>query len=351
MTTSLPQYKRADWGSATWLDPQTCRIRLKNPEGYLTVNTYAYKEENLLLVIDPGWPWTLSALSGALQDLELGPHGLASITHLLYTHSHIDHMGALALLQHQVPAAAHLAYSGVAPWLDHWHAHQDRTNDWVDWALRATCGAHREALTPELRGLQAARAHKTMVARYGPSDLRPLTLFDMGERLEFGSLQLDVVDLRGHDITHVGFLNPHTQGLYSGDCVLAVPTPLSPPMHDDLDLYEATLTRLRDLPLEALYIGHGTHVQGRPDVQAAIDRSHTFLSTLRSRVLRTIERAAAPIGMWELALRLTPDGQRFEHAARWWVHVALVDTHLQWWVHQGDLERVEEADGPRYRAL
>ena len=41
------------------------RIRLKNPKSSLMVNSYVLAAAGEIVVIDPGWPWTLDALEKA----------------------------------------------------------------------------------------------------------------------------------------------------------------------------------------------------------------------------------------------------------------------------------------------
>ena len=335
---------RRDWGTAVEIEPGLFRLRLFNPRGSLLINTYIYKSPGHLAIIDPGWPWTFEALEVALRDLGLGR--LADVDQWLYTHTHIDHMGLAAVLA-DYSDAGHFAASSVEPHLDDWHGFQDRTNDWFAWGQTAFADPERSLLAKERAQAEAGqRKYSGLTHQYGARAVENAVLFDIGDSIQVGDLQFEIHDASGHDPTHVAFFERSRGWMFAGDAVIATPTPISRSMDDDLALYEATLTRLQVLPTQLLLPGHG--VQKTDRIDASFERSRGFITTYRQNVLDVLAKQTKPEDIHTLALALTPDGQPFKPEARWWVHIALVDSHLQWLVRQGT---VALHDGPTYQLV
>jgi len=172
---------------------------------------------------------------------------LQEVTHWLYTHTHVDHMGAAALLS-QDSAAPQLAWEAISPQLERWHSFQDELADWSWWVRQAFVEPGRGQLLELTKTERPSGRRVSLVQEHGELAIKHFSPLKLGERFDVGSLTLEVIDARGHDPFHVAFWEKTRGWLFSGDVVLPVPTPLSPPMHDDLALYEASLARLSALP-------------------------------------------------------------------------------------------------------
>ncbi len=333
-----PTFHRAPWGTSAELVPGLWRVRLKNPIGRLMANTYVYRTSDLLLVIDPGWPWTLDALELALQETGIAA-GLGAVDVILYTHTHIDHMGAAAPLERRTNAR-HIARTGCEAELPAWHAFLDRSNDWRPWVERAFAEPGRSIV---LKGMGARRP--TMVETFGPGAVERLEVVEVGASLALGDLRFEIVDIGGHDPLHMALWEPRRGWLFSGDAVLAVPTPISPPMQDDLAMYEATLSRIEALGASMMCPGHGTVVRTTQEVTRAVARSRQFVHTYRQDVRRALS-GGEPLDLYSLALAMTPDHSPLTPASRWAVHMALAAAHVDALVLAGEVERLP---GPRFR--
>ena len=340
-------YERGAWGTAAWIDERWCRIRLKNPLGALMVNTIAYREQGTLLVIDPGWPWTLKALSESLRDLGLVPTAsLEHVTHFLYTHTHIDHMGGAALLSSRYGASHHY-FEGIGrARLERWHAFQDELADWDAWQLSVLAGERR---LERQREIEQRGPKPTMVGTYGEGRVERAVAFKLGEELRFGSLRFEVHDASGHDPYHVALLDPDEGTLVSGDAILPMPTPITGVMGDDLGLYEATLKRLARLDAERMIPGHGTQVIGREAIAASIERSAGYVASYREGTLRALKaRRGELVDLWSVAWEMRPDEEMKTRGVQWMAHVGLVQARLDRMVALGQVERVDDGSGPRY---
>lgn len=317
------------------------RIRLNNPVGSLLVNTYAYRTSAALVIIDPGWPWTLDALEHALRDLGLA-RSLTDVTEWLYTHTHIDHMGAAALLA-EYSDSPHYAYAGAEPYLEQWHTFQDRMNDWTAWANEAFDDPATKA---RLRTRTRARVDKGiefLLEPHGERAVQNAVLVDFGETLRVADLELEFHDARGHDPLHGVFYEPSRRWLFGGDVVIATVTPISRAMDDALGSYLDTLARLAALDVDLLLPGHG--VQRSGDLASLFQRSRAYQDEIRRDVLRVLHDATEPLGLLALGLRASPDGKPLEPESRWAVYLALFDSHVHQLIAEG---RVEKVAGPRY---
>lgn len=333
--------RRESWGTAVEVDEGLFRIRLNNPVGLLLVNTYVYKSRTDLLVFDPGWPWTLEALEQALRDLGLG-RSFADVTAWLYTHTHIDHMGAAALLA-DFSTAPHYTCATVEPYLNEWHSFQDRMNDWTPWA--ATAFDDPEPVRSWREHNEKRREARTefLIESHGERAVQQPVLLEFGERFRIADLELDFIDARGHDPYHGAFFDRSRGWLFSGDVVIATVTPISRAMEDDLDAYLDSLARLGALDASLLLPGHG--VQRSGDLGSMFARSLAYQHEVRDLIAAVLDEAPEPLGLLEIGLRTVPDRQPLSPRGRWAVHLALIDSHLDRLARTGDA-RVHP--GPRY---
>ncbi len=336
--------RREPWGTAVELGDGLFRLRLDNEIGALMVNTYVYRGPDALIVVDPGWPWTLDALEQALRDLGLAM-SFEDVDAWLYTHTHIDHMGPAALLS-EVSDAPHYTWSAVEPFVAQWHRFQDSVNDWTAWGYEAFVGQQfGDELAARTLKRRAAGVEFLLDA-HGEKPVRNVRYLEFDEEFRVSDLRLRFVDARGHDPYHGAFFELDRGWLFAGDVVIATPTPISPPMNDDLDLYMLALDRLEALPTTLLMPGHG--VQRSGDLTSVYARSRSYQDGYRDQLQQLLDMSMEPQDLLTLGLRSTPDGKPYEGGARWMVHLALLDSHLRKLVRDG---LVELHDGPRYSLI
>lgn len=343
-TDERPTSWRSQWGSAVEVDEGLWRIRLKNPRGTLQVNTYVHRGDGELVVIDPGWPWNLDALEAAMAEIDIGAGSsepLRDVDRWVYTHAHIDHMGGAALLEER-SRAPHSVWAPLEPKLAHWHAFQDEVADWTPWLRETFVGDVRDAMLAE------QDEESSMLSEAGPNTVERAEFFELGDTLGVGSLRLEVIDARGHDPYHVAFWESERGWLFSGDVVIAAPTPILRSMDDDLGAYEDSLARLRALDPDLLLPGHGLHRRG--DLAHTFERSRGFVDEYRSGVLAELDDADEPLSVYDIGIAMTHDGEPLRPRARWWVHLGLIDSHLRFLAGQG---RVAIVDGepPRFGGI
>ena len=181
------------------------------------------------ILVDTGLPYTADTLtaelarSGGMPDL------------VVLTHAHGDHVGGLGALG-GIPVAAHSADADL---------------------------------------LAEGRVSRPMVpAAHCPEDLRemiqgpPMTIepLHVDIRLEGGQAvpgfeDVQVIHTPGHSAGHISLLWEHAGGvLVLGDAAANQGQLTGPPVAEDLELADASLRRIAELPFESAVFGHGAPI-------------------------------------------------------------------------------------------
>jgi glyoxylase-like metal-dependent hydrolase (beta-lactamase superfamily II) len=202
-----------------------------------------------LAIVDTGPSSTLPALEAGLAAL--GAH-LADVRHVLLTHVHLDHAGAVGTLLARVPGARAYVHQRGA-------AHLSRPERLIASATQIY-GDSMETLWGEFLPVPAER----------------LTVLQGGETLRLG--QLDVLPLYtpGHVAYHVG------DDLFVGDVggirldLRQSPRAPTPPPDIDLDAWRASIALLRGVDARTLHLAHfGAYAQADAHWDALLTNLHT----------------------------------------------------------------------------
>ncbi|MCB9506689.1 MAG: MBL fold metallo-hydrolase [Myxococcales bacterium] len=303
------------------------RLRLDSDCG-LVVNAYAVLDRGELALIDAGFPHTVDQLDAALAELG---YALEDVGAVLYTHTHPDHMGGGVAAAHRWDPTEYV-WEGTGPAFGDWVAHAEEAREPETWAsaLAGPAAAHDERILEvqakpryPLRGGRSTRlASPTPVA--------------FGEVVRVGRRAFRCVDARGHDPFHCAWLEESERWLFSGDVVLAVPTPLSRRGGDDPRLWIDTLGRWRaQLEVATMFPGHGLPSSL---FVPSIDRSAASLRRIYDEAVRQARGSGASALSVTRAL-LPRDTSR--HAARSGTLLVTADSVL--WALSARGELTEEA--------
>ncbi len=245
----------------------------------LTVNAYLVRSKGALALIDSGFPQQLEDTVWALRELGIETSELDKI---LYTHTHVDHMGGGVALADGTDVE-HVFWEGSVPALTNYHEFYEALPRWKDWlAEELTAGAHRDTIL-SIFGTSGPRR------RVGSGDLRNATPVAFGQSVDVGERRFECIDGRGHDPYHAAWLERPRGWLFSGDVVLRNPTPILPVLKDDLTAYRATLDRWKDevAPhVDKLVPGHGRIVD---DFAAALETSRSHVRSLYESVAERLD--------------------------------------------------------------
>lgn len=211
-------------GQAVELEPGVVVVAAPNP-GPMTftgTNTYLVGDESLA-VIDPGPddPAHEQALLAAIAG--------RPVSHILVTHSHVDHS----------PLARRLAATTGAPVLGFGTAREARSPLMAALAAQADLGGGE--------GIDAGHA--------------PDHRLEDGARIEGEGWTLVALHTPGHLADHLCFALEEREVLFTGDHVMGWATTLVSPPDGDLTRFMASLDRLRQREDRVYFPGHGGPVR------------------------------------------------------------------------------------------
>jgi glyoxylase-like metal-dependent hydrolase (beta-lactamase superfamily II) len=228
-----PEFKTAfepEYGSAVEAAPGVLRITANNPGPFTFhgTNSYVAGRESVV-VIDPG-PEDEPHFEALLRAI-----GGRDVSHILVTHTHMDHS----------PLAARLSRQTGAPVLAQ--------------------GPHRTARPlsiGEVNPLDASADHA----------FHPDVLLSHGDSIETGEFTFEAVHTPGHTANHMAFAIPALGLLFSGDHVMAWATSIVAPPDGAMADYMDSLDRLLARPETFYLAGHG----------GPVTKAHEFVRALRA---------------------------------------------------------------------
>ena len=208
------------------LEPDLRLVRAPNPSPMTERGTNSYVLGcGAVAVIDPG-PDDARHLEALLAALEPGER----VSHILVTHSHLDHCGVAPALARRTGAPV-LAFGPSAAGRD-----------------------------PDLRARHAA-AGLGEGAGIDP-DFAPDACIADGARISGADWELRALWTPGHMGNHLCFIADGRA--FSGDHVMGWSSSVVAPPEGDMGAYLDSLTRLRDAGAARLYPGHGAPVEDPP---------------------------------------------------------------------------------------
>lgn len=235
----------ADWFSLTWVTARTAVITEPHMDGLLQANLWYLRGRERDLLVDTGngvAPLTpyLARLARSARSREVG---------CLCTHAHVDHIGGYhefeRRLLHPAEAGAAARIGGLTPLV---------SATWPK-ALRVDFADSGFVLPDILVDAVPSVGFDPEAFRIVPA--APTHDVRGGDEIDLGDRGLTVLDLPGHTPGSVGLVDHEERALLSGDAIydggLIDTLPES-----DVDAYLATMERLRQLDVDAVYPGHGS---------------------------------------------------------------------------------------------
>ncbi len=270
------------------------KIVIPTPFPVGDVNVYVVKGDRLTLIdVGPKTDLAWEALNIQLKDLGLVAKDIEQV---VLTHHHPDHAGLLEYFPDSLDVYGHQLNER---WLF-------RTKEFLEEHDQFYFGLFKEFGVPEQYFPLIGALKKTL--RYACN--RPLTgQLKEGDSL-LGMENWTVIETPGHAQSHIGLLREKDGVFIAGDLLLAhiSPNPLiEPPLPGthkrpkSLLQYNESLNKLKSLPVQLLYAGHGEEIIR---VNELIDK----------RLLQQHERAMKvknwlkeePLTVFEICRRLFP---------------------------------------------
>lgn len=265
-----------------------------SPMTYTGTRSYIYGRGKVAL-IDPG-PLDLAHLDALLAALAPGEE----ISHILITHSHVDHSPLARELQQKTGAPIY----GFGPS----HAGRSAAMDALSKAYELGGG----------EGVDDSFAPDVTVAE--------------GDWIKGDTWQLEVIHTPGHLSNHISFGDG--TALFSGDHVMGWATSLVSPPDGDLTQFMASLEKLRGRSEQVYYPGHGAAVE---DPQPIVEHLISHRRSREAQIIRALEGKAHSVS--ELTQSMYQDVPVALHgAASRNVFAHLIDLVTRELVaHEGDL--------------
>ncbi len=256
------------------------------------IGSYLLAGENELAIIDPGPGSMLESLLASSRAAGFDPQ---DVTHILATHVHLDHAGATGSLVRQLPKAQVYAHSKGAP-------HLIDTSKVVASAARIY-GERMPILWGEIESTQEERLH----------------IIEGGDILTVAGRRLEVHYTPGHAVHHVIFFDAHSGELFAGDVAgVKLPgvdyvKPPTPPPDLDLEAWSDSISLVRSLRPDVLYLGHFGVVK---DVAQHFGRLREKLSAWGDFVLDAMRQGKSEAEIIALLIEKTqPELQRIARDA------------------------------------
>jgi glyoxylase-like metal-dependent hydrolase (beta-lactamase superfamily II) len=215
--------------------PGTWQISLPFQGEEEIIGSYVIAGKDELAVIDPGPASTANALLSALSEAGFSPE---NVTHLLLTHIHLDHAGAVGtLLPHMPKAKVHVQSKGAPHLID---------------PTKFLASATR---------IYGDRMHELWGDVLPVPEERVDVVYD-GDILKIANRRLEVHYAPGHAVHHVIFYDVHSGELFAGDAAgvrlqgIDYVRPPTPPPDLDLEAWSHTIDKLKQLRPDVLYLAH-----------------------------------------------------------------------------------------------
>jgi glyoxylase-like metal-dependent hydrolase (beta-lactamase superfamily II) len=248
MATEIP-FRRdieIDYGIAASVTPLIRRVVARNPSPFTFKGTGTYiVGHGRVAVIDPGPDLAehVDALLGALRG--------ETITHILITHTHLDHS----------PAAA---------------------------AMKRATGARTFGFGPHGSGRAEDRAGVGGVTEEGGDHaFVPDAVMRDGDAVDGPGWRLGAVHTPGHTSNHLCFALAEEHALFTGDHVMGWSTSVIAPPDGDMAAYMRSLAKLLPRDDAVYWPTHGPSIPApQPFVQAFIDHRHERADAILRRLAR-----------------------------------------------------------------
>jgi len=288
MAPSIPFNKELDfdYGIACDLSPKIRRVIAQNPSPFTLHGTGTYIiGHGKIAVIDPGPadPAHINAILNATKGEE--------ITHILVTHTHIDHSPGAAL-------------------------------------LKAETGALTYGFGPHGSGKPGMKAEESGDMEFDP-DIRTSD----NEIIEGDNWSIKAIHTPGHLSNHLCFELTEEKTLFSGDHVMGWSTSIVSPPDGDMRQYLDSLEKLLDHEHALYWPTHGPAITDpKPFVKGLIAHRHARMDQIR----KCLEKGA--MGIPQMVTQIYTDVPEYLHPAA----ARSVYSHIIMMVETGEVN----TDGP-----
>ena len=295
------------------------------------VNVYALLGDTVTL-IDTGHAnqSCLSMLKGAL--LELG-YGLEQISHIIYTHPHLDHLGGGLAINETYEHINNIAYAGA---VDIFRDYAEFSRQFVEhsqeFAEKMGHGAH-PSLIKETKDF--FRIYNDCTPYRGLIINTPV---ENGDILKIGDFELEVLFTPSHSPWDTSIYDAKRGLFYSGDFLLERGTSfLSFITEADLGCYLTSLKKVEGYGsnINTILPGHGRAIE---NPKMVINRCIRNFHIYEKRILKTVGEEKATV--YETAHALIKG--RMKDVVLWYRYIGMVHTYFIKLMKENKVKEVRE---------
>ncbi len=232
----------ASWFTVTWVTGRTAMLTEPHIDGLIQANLWYVRGRDRDLLVDAGNG--VASLPAVLARFARGRREVVC----LVTHAHIDHIGGFHEFERRL---LHPAERDAAARID--EQVPLVTASWSS-GLKAVLAESGFDPPPLLVDAVPYPGFDPAAFRIVPA--APTHLVRGGDVIDLGGRTLSVIDLPGHTPGSIGLIDEEENALFSGDAVYEGGLIDTLP-ESDTSLYLETMKRLRVLPVEVVYPGHG----------------------------------------------------------------------------------------------
>lgn len=237
MTAELPIAER--WFSRSSLGDGITWLTEPHAHPLLRCNIWHVRGRDRDLLVDTGLG--IASLRAEIEDLL--DHSLVAVA----THVHYDHAGSLHEFEdrrsHRLEQAKMADYREI-----HWLRREEFPEPLCEMLAELGYPLEDELLIDALPEPGWDPMHYTVQSAEADA-------LEEGDVIDLGDRHLEVLHLPGHTPESLGLWEAATSRLFSGDAIYDGPL-LDTLPESDLVAYEATMKRLRELPVRVAHAGH-----------------------------------------------------------------------------------------------
>lgn len=235
-----------DYGVAARVTPLIRRVVARNPSPFTFKGTGTYiVGHGRVAVIDPG-----PELADHVAALLAAVRG-ETVSHILITHTHLDHSPAAAVVKRATGA---LTYG---------------------------FGPHGSGRAEDRSGVGG------VTEEGGDHAFAPDVVLREGDAVEAPGWRLQAIHTPGHTWNHLCFALPEEQALFSGDHVMGWSTSVIAPPDGDMASYMRSLAKLVARDETIYWPTHGPPISDpKPFVRAFIEHRHERSAAILARVVQ-----------------------------------------------------------------
>lgn len=250
--------------------PGLYRLRLPQPKYGSVYVHLAMGGPGPLTLFDAGLPHktTQEALEGQLRSLGID---VTDVEQIVYTHSHIDHMGGGYIISGKTAHVEHVAFQGCLGLCEDFPEYNRRVSSWktllshlnyvpsvrdqVSQFLPMDERARAKVFSGELEPGSVEVDYQTFAP--GGAPIRFARGLQDGDVVEAGPYRWNVLETPGHNPHHLIFIEQNGAASITGDLILDHGTPIMRSMGDDVSVYLQSLARLARWDLGWVLPSHG----------------------------------------------------------------------------------------------